>query len=79
MPDSGAQLGAMSNDRARLQQGPLGQVPVQLIVGGEDTVFLAHAQRLQGCSAQISSAVLPECGHNPLLEAPAALRAALWP
>jgi 2-succinyl-6-hydroxy-2,4-cyclohexadiene-1-carboxylate synthase len=77
------QLGAMPDYSAQLQSqkfaaGPLGQVPTQLIVGSEDAAFLSHAQRLQAMQPQWTLRVLPRCGHNPLLEAPTDLRAALW-
>ena len=57
----------------------LGQltVPIQLIAGAKDEKFHRIAQRMhEQCSASTLT-VIPECGHNPLLEAPQELATAL--
>ncbi len=48
-------------------------VPVVLVAGAEDAKFVALARELAQRLAQARLVVVPNCGHNVALEAPAAL------
>lgn len=48
-------------------------VPVVLVVGAEDAKFVALARELAPRLARAQVAVVPNCGHNVALEAPASL------
>lgn len=67
-------LGTMPNLWPEL---PKLAMPVQLIVGSDDDKFMAIAHRMLPLLPHATITVLPGCGHNPLLEAPAALAQAL--
>lgn len=66
----GMGLAQMPNFGPALAETP---VPVQLVVGELDTKFIAIAQRVTSQNPGVRLHVLPQCGHNPLLEAPSAL------
>ena len=52
-------------------------MPVQLVVGGEDPKFCALAKRMLAHLREGTLHVVPGCGHNVPLEAPAQLAALL--
>jgi 2-succinyl-6-hydroxy-2,4-cyclohexadiene-1-carboxylate synthase len=54
-------------------------MPVHLVVGAEDAKFRALAEAMLPRLRQGRLTVLPACGHNAPLEAPAAVAAALEP
>ncbi len=64
MPDLSPQLGSIS-------------FPVTLMVGEQDAKFRALAERTLPALREGHLAVVPGAGHNPLLEAPAAVAAEL--
>ena len=74
----GMGLGQMPNLGPTLAET---SIPVQLVVGELDRKFVALALRATSQSPRIRLRVLPRCGHNPLLEAPAELARLLtrWP
>ena len=53
------------------------RMPVTLIVGKQDTKFLAIAERMQACLSPAAVVVVPGVGHAVHLEAPAAVAAHL--
>ena len=48
-------------------------LPVHLVVGGEDTKFLAPAKEMCNWLKDGSVTIVPGAGHNIVLEAPARL------
>ena len=52
-------------------------IPLHLIAGANDGKFCAILAAIQQCAPAARTTILPACGHNPLLEAPAALAALL--
>ena len=69
-------LARMPNFWPELARLPL---PVHYLAGADDAKFVALARRAQACQPRATLSLLPDCGHNPLLEAPAALAAPCWP
>ena len=67
-------LGAMPDYRARLAEIDL---PVTLVVGSEDTKFLALAREMVSSMQRARLVVVPDAGHNVVLEQPEALAALL--
>lgn len=63
-------LGAMPDVRAALERVV---APVQLVVGEQDPKFRALADQLQPHLSGSIVVPIPDCGHNPLVEAPTAL------
>lgn len=51
------------------------RLPLQLVVGERDARFVALSQRLSRVLTNASLHLVPDCGHNVPLEAPAALAA----
>ncbi len=66
--------GLMPDYRPRLAEIA---VPVEILVGGEDGKFLALAREMERTLPHARLVVAPGAGHNVMLEAPAALAAAL--
>lgn len=66
--------GRMPDYRPRLATFEL---PIELLVGEEDGKFLALAGEMRESLPQARLTAVPGCGHNLLLEAPAAVAAAL--
>ena len=67
-------LGAMPDFRPRL--GGIRQ-PVTLVVGASDAKFLALSREMVSSMARARLVVVPEAGHNVILEQPGALAEAL--
>lgn len=55
------------------------RVPVTLVTGELDVKFSGLARELAAQAPGVSLALVPACGHNPLLEQPAALAALIEP
>ena len=51
--------------------------PIRLLAGGLDTKYVASMGRMAEALGVPAPTVLPDCGHNPLLEAPTGLAAFL--
>jgi len=63
-------LGVMPNFWTELNRLSM---PTRVVVGADDSKFLALAARLVTQAPHAELNVVPACGHNPLLEAPAAV------
>ena len=64
-------LGRMPSRWAAL---PSLAMPVTAVAGALDDKYVALAQRMADANPAIEIAIIPDSGHNPLLEQPAALR-----
>ncbi|MBK8479692.1 MAG: alpha/beta fold hydrolase [Proteobacteria bacterium] len=67
-------LAQMPDHGPLLRRPPL---PLHLVCGARDKRFVALGRRLCAASPALTLTLLPHAGHNPLIEAPAALAALL--
>lgn len=67
-------LGHMPSYWSRLEEI---RVPITLVVGARDEKFVALAERMSAHLPQARLVCVPDVGHNPLIEAPAAITALL--